>query len=114
MACIISISDENEGMWMIKNSLYKEFISLIYNRLDNSHKEISDELMKSTFVNGIALDKINDKPFAKKIATILEETSLLLAKDELQLESVKNSEPEIIIEIRELFRELSFMLSGWK
>ena len=72
MSCTISISDNKDDIWMIRNAIYRWMIEIIKNKYPNE-REISDILLKSSYLGGISLEmEYQDEPdLTVKIAKVL-------------------------------------------
>ena len=80
MACTISTSQEQECVWMIKNSLYEWFIKLVTQRYQDD-LEVTSQLVRSVYTNGISLDILYEKnpDLTRRIVVALKEVATEIA-----------------------------------
>ena len=105
MATTISISDTDEGIWIIKNTLYCLFIELVLtnNVLKDS---ICERLRMSIDFNGLSLEDIDNRDEAIQTSRALKLTSEMIV--DKKISHSFNSQTI------ELFAELKEMLTNWE
>ena len=91
MAGTISISNEKSDIWMVKNTIYAEFISLVSDNVTDS--KLVEDLESSVYINGIALDEIN-RLHVKEIIIALKGVAHQICSGKLRLLSFDNLEYE--------------------
>ena len=106
MAATISISDKNSDIWMIKNSIYCEFVDLVISKLGDT--PLSEELKLSVHFNGIALEEMENPKRALEIAKAMQKVASQICSSQLILSSFNSLNYE---ECRTAFCELFEILT---
>ena len=58
MSCIISISDQTEDRWVIRNAIHEWFINLVLERF-GGNAALSEKLKQSVYFHGLGLDDLH-------------------------------------------------------
>jgi len=109
MAATISISDKENDIWIVKNSIYAEYIdSVIENIRDSS---LIEELKLSVDFNGIALEEMKNHNSAIEISKAMKKVASQVCSGQHTLNSFGDLDLEIC---RNTFCELAELLGQWE
>lgn len=111
MSCAISVGDRAEQIWMIKNTIYSQFVDLV--KLRCSDQEAVSRIVVSEYTNGISLDLLwkENPAMALRVGGALRSVAAEVAAGTLSV-----TDPPIEGEagrLRESFATLTTMLSEW-
>lgn len=109
MAATISISDKEDDIWMVKNTIYAEFVDLVIENIRNT--SLIEELKLSVDFNGIALEEIKDLNSAIEISEAMKKVATQVCSGQHTMNSFENLNYE---KCRKAFCELVELLSEWE